>query len=399
MGQPGVVGEIIAGIVLGPSLLGYLFPEVHQFILPADSLATLQVLSQIGLCFFMFIIGMELDPGNVRKKTLRVVLISHVSIVVPFILGFGLSFLLYDSFAPPGISFLVFSLFMGTGMSVTAFPVLARILRDRGMDRTELGTLAIMCASIDDISAWCILALVTAIAVSGSVSGVLMIGVWTLVYVCLMLFVLRPLLSSGKVLKWIRGNSAAYLLTGALIMMFASSLATEQIGIHAMFGAFIAGVAMPKDTDIRKQVTGQIEAVSLSLLLPFFFVLTGLKTNLMLLGQSGLWLVTMGIILVAFAGKFGGATVASRLTGLSWKHSLSLGVLMNTRGLMELTVLNIGYDLGIISGGIFTAMVVMTFVTTFTTGPMLNLIQQEKRSRRLKVAEQRVATRNPPSSG
>ncbi|WP_025680349.1 cation:proton antiporter [Paenibacillus massiliensis] len=375
MGQPGVIGEILAGITLGPSLLGRIFPDAHAIIFPAQSLGALDMLSQLGLMIFMFIIGMELNIGASKKTFRSVFAISYTSIIIPFFLGVGLSFLLYPSYAPANIPFLPFALFMGTGMSITAFPVLARILRDQKIDHTELGSTAMMCASIDDASAWCILAFVTATVGSGSTGGALITVLYTLLYIMVMLFVIRPLLN-GEWLGRLRRSWSMTVFTVVLVILFSSSWMTEMIGIHAMFGAFLAGVIMPRNGVFLKEITKRLEYVSLSWLLPIFFVLTGLKTDLLLFSQGGLWLVTIGIILIAIIGKLGGAAGTGRLIGLSWKDSLSLGVLLNTRGLMELTVLNIGYDLGIISPEIFAAMVVMTLITTCMTGPALLTIQR-----------------------
>jgi Kef-type K+ transport system membrane component KefB len=376
IGQPTVIGEIIAGIVLGPSLLGLFLPEVSIFLFPAASLGNLQFLSQIGLILFMFIIGMELDVKVLKNKADAAVVVSHASIIFPYFLGMGLAYLLYQQFAPANISFLEFSLFMGIAMSITAFPVLARIIQERGLTKTSLGTMAITCAAADDITAWCLLAAVVAIVKAGSfLSALYTIGL-AIVYVGFMIYAVQPILRKmGEV--YVSKEMVNKKVVGIVfLVMLLSSYLTEIIGIHALFGAFLAGVIMPQNLSFKKILTEKIEDISLVLLLPLFFVFTGLRTHIDLLNDSSMWKTCGLIIFVAVLGKFGGSMVAARVVGQSWKDSLSLGALMNTRGLMELIVLNIGYDLGILSNEIFAMMVLMALTTTFFTGPTLDLINK-----------------------
>lgn len=376
IGQPTVVGEIIAGIVLGPSLLGSFFPEASTFLFPAVSLGNLQFLSQIGLILFMFIIGMELDRSVLKNKANDAVVISHASIIIPYFFGMGLAYFLYQKFAPDGISFLAFSLFMGIAMSITAFPVLARIIQERGLTKTKLGAMAITCAAADDVTAWCILAAVVAIVKAGSfVSALYTMGL-SIAYVLFMLKGVQPLLKRmGDV--YVSKEMVNKRVIGVIfLVLLLSAYITEIIGIHALFGAFLAGVVMPANVDFKKIVTEKIEDVSLVLLLPLFFVFTGLRTQIGLLNEGHLWSTCALIIVVAVVGKFGGSMMAARVVGQSWKDSLSIGALMNTRGLMELIVLNIGYDLGILSPEIFAMLVLMALVTTFLTGPSLDLINK-----------------------
>ncbi len=374
IGQPAVIGEIVAGIILGPSIIGLFFPQINHFLFPAASLGTLNFLSQIGLILFMFIIGMELDLKAIGKQAYGAVIISHASIIIPYTLGMGLAYFIYHDYAPEGISFLSFALFMGIAMSITAFPVLARILQEKGLTRSRLGALALTCAAADDLTAWCILAAVIALVKSGSsISALYNIGL-AIAYVLLMLKVVRPALKRFADVYTNQEKMRTSIIALLFIMLIVSSYITSVIGIHSLFGAFIAGVIMPSGFSFRKIVIEKIEDVSLVLLLPLFFVITGLKTQVGLLNEGHLWVTFGWILLVAVSGKFGGSTLAARMVGQSWKDSLSIGVLMNTRGLMQLIVLNIGYDLGVLSPEIFAMMVLTALVTTFMTGPALDLI-------------------------
>ncbi len=374
--QPAVIGETVAGIVLGPSLLGLLFPGISHFLFPPGSLGNLQFLSQLGLILFMFVIGMELDISVIRKQAFDAVVISHASIIIPYALGMGLSYFLYRQFAPPSVSFLSFSLFMGIAMSVTAFPVLARIIQERNLTGTRLGIMAITCAAADDVTAWCILAILIAIIKAGSSVSAWFTIALVFGYALLMLLLLRPFLKKLYLKNKDQRPMSGGIMAIVFMVLLVSAYTTEAIGIHALFGAFMAGVIMPHDHHFRRIVIGKIEDVSIVLLLPLFFVFTGLRTSISLLNEASLWMACGWIILVAVCGKFGGSALAARVTGQSWKDSLSIGALMNTRGLMELVVLNIGFDLGILSPGVFTMMVLMALITTFMTGPALDLINR-----------------------
>lgn len=369
IGQPAVIGEIVAGIVLGPSIIGLFFPQLNLFIFPDASLGTLNFLSQIGLILFMFIIGMELDLKAIGKQAYGAVIISHASIVIPYTLGMGLAYFIYKGYAPQGISFLSFALFMGIAMSITAFPVLARILQEKKLTRTKLGAMVLTCAAVDDLTAWCILAAVIALVKSESSISVLYVIGFAVAYLLLMFKVVRPALERLGNIYTNKEKRRTPIIALFFIILIISSYITSIIGIHSLFGAFIAGVIMPSGFSFRKIVIDKIEDVSIILLLPLFFVITGLRTRIGLLNEGHLWVTFGWILLVAVCGKFGGSALAARMVGQSWKDSLSIGVLMNTRGLMELIVLNIGYDLGILSPEIFTMMVLMALVTTFMTGP------------------------------
>ena len=374
IGQPSVIGEIIAGIVLGPSLLGLYFPEFSLTLFPVASLGNLQFLSQIGLILFMFVIGMELDLKVLQNRAKDAIVISHASIIFPFALGIGLAYFVYFKFAPEGVAFLPFALFMGIAMSITAFPVLARIVQERGIHKTKLGAIVITCAAADDITAWCILAAVIAIVKAGTfVSSLYIIGM-AVVYVLTMLFVVKPFLKKIGELYATKNSLNKPVVAIFFLTLIISSYTTEIIGIHALFGAFMTGVIMPDITKFRNLFIEKVEDVSVILLLPLFFVFTGLRTEIGLLNDPYLWKITGFIILVAVIGKFLGSALAAKFVGQSWRDSLTIGALMNTRGLMELIVLNIGLDLKVLTPEVFTMMVIMALVTTFMTGPTLNII-------------------------
>ena len=379
-GQPSVVGEVLAGILLGPSLLGWVWPEAHGFIFPTESLGVLKLLSQIGVCLFMFVVGLELEVSHLRQKAQTAVLVSHVGILFPYFLGVLLALLLYSQYAAPGGSFTAFALFMGIALSITAFPVLARILRERGIEKTFLGTTAITCAAVDDATAWAILAFVVAIARASSLASTTFCLVLVLVFVALMLFVVRPQLPRRLDAARMEADGPGRgTMAAVLLLILTSALATELIGIHALFGAFLAGVVMPQKHEFREYLIVRLENFSSLFLLPLFFAYSGLRTHVGLLNDATSWLVCLAIIGVATLGKLGGTMITARLTGMNWNDSFALGAFMNTRGLVELVALNIGYDLGILPPRIFAMMVLMALVTTFMTGPLLNLAERAKR--------------------
>ena len=374
IGQPTVIGEMIAGIVLGPSLVGTMFPEYSALLFPKESLGNLQFLSQIGLILFMYVVGMELDLSVLKNKAKDAVVISHASIIIPFTLGIILAYFIYQDFAPSGVEFASFGLFLGIAMSITAFPVLARIVQERGLHRTRIGALVITCAAADDITAWCILAAVIAIVKAGSfVSSLYIIGL-SIAYVFLMLWVVKPFLKRIGDLYGNKDTITKPVIAIFFLTLLISSYTTEIIGIHALFGAFMAGAIMPENMRFRSIFIEKVEDVSQVMLLPLFFVFTGLRTQIGMLDDPYLWKVCGLIIAVAVVGKFLGSAITAKFVGQNWRDSLTIGALMNTRGLMELIVLNIGYDLGVLSTEIFSMMVIMALATTFMTGPALDLI-------------------------
>lgn len=376
MGQPVVIGEILAGIVLGPSLLGTYFPEFSNFLFAKESLGGLQILSQVGLVLFMFVIGMELNLKVLKNTAYEATVISHASIIIPFALGIGLAYYLYPSFAPTNIPFSSFSLFIGISMSITAFPVLARIVQEKGLHKTKIGALSLICAAINDITAWCLLAVIIAVVKAGSFASSIYTIVFAIAYVFLMISVVRPFLK--KIVSSSKSDISLNktLVVIVFLVLLISSFITETIGIHALFGAFMAGTIMPENIRFRKLFIEKIEDVALVLFLPIFFVISGLKTEIGLIDNSNLWELTGIIIAVAIAGKFIGSAAAAKFVGQSWKDSLTLGTLMNTRGLMEIVVLNIGYDLGVLNAEIFVMLILMALITTFMTGLSLSGIEK-----------------------
>lgn len=371
--QPNVIGEIIAGIILGPSLLGLIFPGAYHFLFPANSLNYLKILSQLGLILFMFIVGMELDIATLKTKVRKSIYISQAGIIFPYLLGMILAYFLYDKFAPPSTSLLSFALFMGISMSITAFPVLARIIHERGLTKKPLGIIAITSAAADDIVAWCLLAVVIAIAKAGNISSAILTIILSAVYIAIMFYIIQPILKRIGNIFVSKENLNKSVVAFVFILLLLSAFLTEAIGIHALFGAFIAGVIMPQNTHFKKVFIEKIEDISMVVFLPLFFALSGLRTQIGLLDTWNLWFICILVIFTALLGKFGGVTLASRAVGFSWQNSLSLGTLMNTRGLMELIVLGIGYELGVLSPEIFTMFVIMALATTFAAGPALDI--------------------------
>lgn len=373
LSQPPVIGEIVAGVLLGPSLLGLVFPELFALLFPKSSFQNLHFLSQIGLLLFMFVVGMELDFDKLKQQSKASVVISHISIIFPFFLGTILAYVIYPSFSSTTVTFTAFALFIGIAMSITAFPVLARILKDRNLTKTSYGAMALTCAAADDATAWYILAIVISVSTSTNLLMSVLMLIPIVAYIMVMLFVIKPFLR--KLGAQMHETMDMKVTTIVLVVLLTSSLVTELLGIHALFGAFMAGVMMPSssESEVKERIAPRLEYISLLVLLPLFFALTGLRTQINLLESQHL-MICLAIIVVAVVGKFIGSAVASRFMKISWKDSLAIGALMNTRGLMELVVLNIGYELGILSPILFTMFVIMALVTTFMTGPLLYLI-------------------------
>jgi Kef-type K+ transport system membrane component KefB/nucleotide-binding universal stress UspA family protein len=372
LGQPMVIAEIVAGILLGPSLFGWAAPRLSAAVFPARSLPLLGLTSQVGLILFMFLIGLELDPKLLRGRARTSVAISYTSILLPFALGAILALRVRGELAPAGVSSTAFLLFMGAAMSITAFPVLARILVERRLLRSRVGAIAIACAAVDDVTAWCILAFVVSVARASSAMNALGTVFGALVYIAFMVVGVRPLLArfADRSRIGLSQNLVALIVVGLLL----SSFVTELIGIHALFGAFLFGAILPKQGTLAAALAEKIEDIVVVFLLPLFFAYSGLRTQIGLLDTPQAWATCALIIAAACLGKFGGSFVAGRLTGLSWREAGAVGVLMNTRGLMELVVLNVGLDLGVISPALFTMMVVMALVTTFVTTPILQVV-------------------------
>ena len=369
--QPKVVGEMLAGIMLGPSLLGWFAPWVF----PSASIPLLNVLAQMGVILFLFLIGLELDVQQIRQRGRAVLLISQASILVPFAGGALLCWYLYTQlFAQVPHRFATIALFMGAAMSITAFPVLARILSERGLTRSSLGSIAIACAAVVDVLGWCALAFVVAYARAQGWGPGLITGGLASLYVLVMLYLVKPQLNRLETLYERPGQSSQTVLAMVLVLAIVSAAATEWIGIHALFGAFLMGVVMPKGARFSRMVREKLEDLTVIFLLPIFFAYAGLRTQIGLLASGHLWLLTGLIIAVACLGKFGGSALAARLSGLNWREASAIGVLLNTRGLMELVILTIGLDMGVITPTVFAMMVIMALVTTAMTTPVLHWV-------------------------
>jgi Kef-type K+ transport system membrane component KefB len=370
--QPPVIGEVVAGLLLGPSFLGHLAPELSSYLLPLTVAPFLSVIAQVGIILYMFLVGLELDLRVLRQRTDATVLVSHASIMLPFLFGTLLSLHLYPRLSTSDVPFSTFALFMGVSMSITAFPVLARILTDRGMHRSRLGALALTCAAVDDVTAWCLLALLVS-TVQARAAGAVLTAVLCAGYVLCMVFLVRPL-----IVKFTSRHESRSLtrptMRVACVALLLSALIGEWIGIHAIFGAFLLGALVPADSSIARELRGKLEDLVIVLFLPAYFAFTGMRTQFGLVHGAEEWLLCGLIFLVASAGKFGGSLLAARLTGSGWREASALGVLMNTRGLMELIVLNIGLDLGVISPVLFAMMVLMALATTLATSPVLRLL-------------------------
>lgn len=372
-GQPAVIGEMAAGLMMGPLVLGSLLPQLHGALFPAASLAPLGLLSQLGVLMFLLVAGAELDLAALRGRRRFAFTVSHAGIAVPFMLGVALAIWLYPQHGPQGVGFTSFALFVGISMSITAFPVLLRILADRGITHTPLGQTAIACAALGDATAWCLLALIVAAAQAGGwlPASLNLLGV--VAFVVLMLGLVRPWFARQQV---VAGREGRWLL-GILLLSLASALVTEMLGIHALFGAFAAGVAVSSNAPLRALLMARVEPFAVTLLLPLFFAMTGLRMRADAL-HAGDIVLCLVVIAVATAGKLLGTFSAARSTGLPAREAWRLGALMNTRGLMELIVLNLGYELGLLGDRLFAVLVVMALVTTAMTGPLLNLIERRR---------------------
>ncbi len=398
--QPLVIGEIVAGIALGPSLLGWLAPDLSVLLFPTSAIPFLNVLSQIGLIFFMFLIGLELDPKYLQGNLKTAVVTSGVSILVPFTLAGILSLVIYPIVSNSSVSFTAFALFLGAAMSITAFPVLARIITENNLQNTRLGTLALTCAAVDDVTAWCLLALAIAVTRTNSMAGAIPIIIYSLLYIGGMLTIGRWLLRMLSTYYDRTGKLSQLMLGGIYMAVVSSALITEAIGIHLIFGAFLMGAAMPKNPGLVREIAQKTEDFVLIFLLPVFFAYSGLKTQVGLLNSLDLWLLCAAILGVAIVGKYFGTYYAARSCQIDRQEASALGWLMNTRGLTELIVLNIGLELGVISPILFTMLVIMALVTTFMTSPLLEWTYPKKSIRlNLQPTSGQSVANAPPAIG
>ena len=376
MQQPKVIGEMFAGIMLGPSLLGWVAPHLSASLFPPSSFGFLNALSQVGVVIYMFLVGLALNPKELREHGHTAVLTSHVSIIAPFLLGSLLALFLYPRLSDDSVGFTGFALFMGAAMSITAFPVLARILTDRDMLGTRLGSLAIACAAVDDVTGWCILAyIVVLVRAQREVSTPLWVTLAGLVtFLLVMVYGVRPRLRGlGRICRE-QGRLSENMLALIVVVTLTSAVITERLGLHLLFGSFLAGVIMPKNKEFVRYINDKFETPTVVVLLPLYFAFTGLRTSVRMIKGPGMWLLCLAIILVAIIGKLGGSMIAARSAGGRWRESAGLGILMNTRGLMELVILNIGLDIGVLSPALFSMMVLMALVTTFMTTPLLEWV-------------------------
>lgn len=371
LGQPSVIGEMAAGLMLGPLLFGQLWPQAQQWLFAVPSLGALGMVSQLGVLMFLFVAGAELDLSALRGRRRLALLVSHAGIALPFLFGVGLALALFSSHAPAVGGFFGFAMFLGVSLSVTAFPVLLRILSDRGIAGTDLGQIAIACAALGDATAWCLLALIVAAVQMRGTGAALVNLACLMVFVALMLGLVRPILTRWQITSKNEGRGLIVLLWLALC----GALVTEALGIHALFGAFLAGVAASRNPRLRELLEQRVAPLAMALLLPLFFAMTGLRLHPEALQGGDLGLCAV-IVFIAAAGKLLGSFVAARSCGMARAEAWRLGALMNTRGLMELIVLNLGYDLGLIDDRLFAALVVMALVTTAMTGPLLSLIDR-----------------------
>jgi Kef-type K+ transport system membrane component KefB len=386
IGQPPVIGEVVAGILLGPSFLGAISHDTYTFVLPASVAPGLGLIAQLGVVLYMFLVGVELDTEGLKGQLRSTVGIALTSIVVPFALGVWLATRLYQDWSPSGVPFMHFMLFLGVAMSITAFPVLARILADQRMTKTPLGRLALSCAAIGDVTAWCLLAFIVGVVQSREGSAAVT-SILALAFIMVMFLVVRPLAVKFSQ-RWECEESDRHNVAVALVAMLCSALATEAIGVHAIFGAFLLGAVVPHDSRLARVLEGRIEYLVTILLLPAFFAFTGMRTEIGLLSGWNAWLTCGAIIVVATVGKFGGTLLGARLARYDWQKASSLAILMNTRGLMELIVLNVGLDLGVISPTLFTMLVIMAIVTTMATTPVLTLVMPEAALGRASISPQ-----------
>ena len=373
VGQPRVMGEVIAGLVLGPSLLGAISANWQATFFPTDTLAAIGTIANLGLIFYMFLVGLEVDRGQLKGKAAQAAAISNASVAIPMLLGIAIALPLFKLLGPH-TKFVSFALFMGVSMSITAFPVLARILAERRMIKRPVGALTIACAAIDDVTAWFLIALATAVAASGTFGDVLKTIAEAVLFTLFMVFVVRRVLARMATAFDEVGRIPTGWFAAIIIGVLLSAYITQEINIAFIFGAFIMGMVMPRHARLSEEITRRIDDFVVTLLLPIFFVYTGLRTNIGLLDRPELWLLTLLLIAVAILGKLAGASIAARVSGYDWKASAVIGTLMNTRGLTELIVLNLALDAGAISPTLFAMLVIMAVVTTLMTGPLLKLI-------------------------
>jgi Kef-type K+ transport system membrane component KefB len=377
LGQPQVVGEIAAGLLLGPSCFGRLSPTISAQVFSDDTGQIFLVLGQLGLVFLMFIVGLEFDFGHLRTIGRTAGTVALAGIALPFAMGACLAYFIHDSvaaeYSKPG-----FILFMATALSITAIPILGRIMMEFGITRTPLGVLTISAAAVDDAVGWILLAAVSA-AVRGSFSllPVLQMLGWTALFIAAVFFVVRPIVCrwSQRILNSNNGELPLVPFSIVLLLVLTSAVVTNGIGIFSIFGPFVLGASLCDQKALQTAIRLRLEQFVTAFFLPVFFTYTGLRTNIGTLDSAMLWIVCGLVITVATVGKVVGCGVAARLGGMSWRDSASVAIMMNTRALMGLIAVSIGRDLGAIPDTIFCVMVIMSIVTTLITAPILRRLQ------------------------
>lgn len=378
-GQPQVVAEMIAGVMLGPSLFGLVWPEAQQGIFPwdptqktRDTQSYLFPASQLGLALYMFVVGLEFRMDIVRRHLRSSVAVSIAGMVAPFVLGAGLGWLLFHhtSLFPERTSLAEAMLFLGAAMCITAFPMLARIIHFKKLAGTTMGTVALGAGAIDDATAWCLLAVVLA-SFDANWAHALQNIAGGVAYVAVTLLLVRPLLERAKSLMVKEGGLTDAGLVIGLALLALGAWFTDMIGLHAVFGAFVMGAAMPRGV-VSRDLIGRIQPLTVALLLPLFFTFSGLNTKITLLNTGFLWAICGAVLLAAILGKGVACWLAARVTGLPNREALGIGTLMNARGLMELIIINIGLQRGIISPELFATLVIMAVVTTLMASPLFD---------------------------
>ena len=377
LGQPQVVAEMLAGVLLGPSLFGLLLPDAQHWLFPWDTAQKMRdtqsylfPASQLGLALYMFVVGMEFRIDIVRRKLTSSIAVSVAGMVTPFVLGAGLARILFDhtSLFPKTTSLSEAMLFLGASMCITAFPMLARIIHFKKLTGTTMGTVALGAGAIDDATAWCLLAVVLA-SFEKNWSHALVNIAGGVAYVVVTLLIVRPLLLRAKVWLVKNGTLTEAGLVVGLALMALGAWFTDLIGLHAVFGAFVMGAAMPRGV-VARDTIGRVQPLTVALLLPLFFTYSGLNTKIGLLNTSFLWAMCGAVLIAAVIGKGVACWVAARATGIANREALGIGTLMNARGLMELIIINIGLQRGIISEGLFATLVIMAVVTTLMASPL-----------------------------
>ncbi|MBB3639245.1 MULTISPECIES: cation:proton antiporter [Variovorax] len=381
VGQPGVVGEMAAGLMLGPVVMGALFPSLHAQLFSKESLQGLSSLSTLGLVLFMFVVGLELRASKgVREQLRSAGYVGVLSVVVPMALGIAIAPALHPALAPAGVGFWPFALFIAAALSITAFPVMARILKDRGMTRTPFGQLSLSAAAVVDVFAWILLAVVIALVGAGEgYQGLLKTTLGMAVVLAALFLGLKPAFAWLLRVKAPEGEPSTTVMAALMIGLLATSLVTEWLHLHAVFGAFLFGACLPRDDRLLKSLTERIEPISIVVLMPLFFALAGLGTTANAFSGASLGAMLL-IVGVATVGKIAGGAAGARMAGYGWRDSLATGSLMNARGLMELIVMKIGLDAGLIGPELFTMLLVMALATTAMTGPLINLFIGRKQA-------------------